>query len=101
MHGAALPVEARLFGVDLTPHYIARAREVLPRDLDVSLVCDNAGKLPFVDASFDVVTSAYLMHEVTAEARARVLAAMARVLRPGGLVAVAGRIPPASAPDPE
>src|SRR5438105_706628 len=49
MLGAALPGEAKLFGVDLSPHYIARAREVLPRDLDVSLVCDNAENLPFLD----------------------------------------------------
>ena len=99
MLGAALPVEAKLFGVDLSPHYIARAREILPRDLDVSLVCDNAEKLPFVDASFDVVTSAYLMHEVPAEVRARLLAEMARVVRPGGLVAVADSIQLADAPE--
>jgi len=84
MLGAALPVEAKLFGVDLSPHYIARAREILPRDLDVSLVCDNAENLPFVDESFDAVTSAYLLHEVPAEVRARVLAEMARVVRPAG-----------------
>ena len=32
MLGAALPGSARLFGLDLSPHYIARARETLPRD---------------------------------------------------------------------
>ena len=99
MLGAALPVEAKLFGVDLSPHYIARAREVLSRDLDVSLVCDNAEKLPFVDESFDAVTSAYLLHEVPAEVRARVLAEMARVVRPGGLVVVADSIQLGDAPE--
>jgi len=99
MLGAALPGVAKLFGVDLSPHYIARAREVLPRDLDVSLVCDNAEKLPFVDDSFDVATSAYLLHEVPAEVRARVLAEMARVVRPGGLAVVADSIQLADAPD--
>ena len=92
MLGAALSSGAKLFGVDLSPHYIARAREVLPRDLDVSLVCDNAEKLPFLDESFDVVTSLYLLHEIPAEVRARVLREMARVVRPGGLLVVADSI---------
>src|SRR5439155_6970200 len=99
MLGAALPVEAKLFGVDLSPHYIARAREIVPRDLDVSLVCDNAEKLPFVDESFDAVTNVFLLHEVPGEVRARVLAEMARVVRPGGLVVVADSIQLADAPE--
>jgi len=99
MLGAALPDEAKLFGVDLSPHYIARAREVLPRDLDVSLVCDNAEKLPFLDGSFDVATSAYLLHELPPEVRSRVLTEMARVVRPGGLVVVADSIQLADAPE--
>src|SRR5437763_5822096 len=74
MLGAALPVEARLFGLDMSPHYIARAREVLPRDLDVSLVRDNAEKLPFLDGSFDAATSVFLLHEVPGEVRERILA---------------------------
>ena len=92
MLGAALPTEARFFGLDLSPHYIARAREVLPRDMDVSLVCDNAEKLPFQDASFDVVTSVFLLHEIPVEVRARVLAEAARVLKPCGLAVVADSI---------
>ena len=99
MLGAALPTEAKLFGIDLSPHYIARAREVLPRDLDVSLVCDNAEKLPFSDGSFDAVTSVFLLHEVPSEVRARILREMARVARPGGLVAVADSIQLMDAPE--
>src|SRR2546422_2995582 len=41
MLGAALPLEAKLFGGGLSPHYLARAREGLPRDLDASPVCGN------------------------------------------------------------
>src|SRR5207248_2759571 len=101
MLGAALPHEAKFFGVDLPPQYIARAREILPRDLDVSLVCDNAEKLPFLDGSFDVATSAYLLHELPPEVRSRVLTEMPRVVRPGGLVVVADSIQLADAPEPE
>lgn len=99
MLGAALPDEVKLFGLDLSPHYIARARQVLPRDLDVSLVCDDAEKMPFLDGSFDAVTSVFLLHEVPAEVRARVLAEMARVVRPGGFVAVADSIQLMDAPE--
>jgi ubiquinone/menaquinone biosynthesis C-methylase UbiE len=99
MIGAALPSQARLFGVDLSPHYIARAREVLPRDLDVSLLCDNAEKLPFLDASFDVVTNLYLLHEVPADVRDRVLSEMARVLRPGGLFVIGDSLQLSDAPE--
>ena len=99
MLGAALPTEAKLFGLDLSPHYIARAREVLPRDLDVSLVCDDAEKLPFLDASFDAVTSIYLVHEVPKEVRARILREMARVVRPSGLVVVADSVQLVDAPE--
>jgi ubiquinone/menaquinone biosynthesis C-methylase UbiE len=99
MLGAALPQEAKFFGVDLSPHYIARAREVLPRTLDVSLVCDNAEKLPFLDGSFDAVTSVFLLHEMPGDVRARVLAEMARVVRPGGLVVVADSVQLGDAPE--
>ena len=99
MLGAALPEEGKLYGIDLSPHYIARAREVLPREMDVSLVCDNAEHLPFLDGSFDAVTSVFLLHEVPADVRARVLSEMARVVRPGGLVIVADSIQLADAPE--
>ena len=99
MLGAALPLEAKFYGVDLSPHYIARAREVLPRELDVSLVCDNAERLPFLDGSFDAVTSVFLLHEIPGDVRARVLAEMARVLRPGGLFVVADSIQLSDSPE--
>lgn len=99
MLGTALGPEAKLFGLDLSPHYIARAREVMPRDLDVSLVCDDAEKMPFVDGSFDAVTSMFLLHEVPAEVRAKVLSELARVARPGALVAVADSIQLMDAPE--
>jgi ubiquinone/menaquinone biosynthesis C-methylase UbiE len=99
MLGAALPGAARLLGLDMSPHYIARARETLPRDLDVSLVCDNAEKLPFLESSFDAATSVFMLHEMPADVRARVLGEMARVVRPGGLVVVADSIQLSDAPE--
>jgi ubiquinone/menaquinone biosynthesis C-methylase UbiE len=98
MLGAALP-DARLTGLDLSPHYLARAREMLSRELDLSLVCDNAEKMPFVDGRFDVVTSVYLFHELPHDVRAHVLSDIARVLRPGGLAVIADSIQLRDAPE--
>ena len=98
MLGAALP-EARLTGLDLSPHYLSRARETLPRELDLSLVCDNAEKMPFPDGYFDAATSVFLFHEVPEDVAAKVLAEMARVVRKGGLVVVADSIQLADAPE--
>ncbi|MFL5432975.1 MAG: class I SAM-dependent methyltransferase [Myxococcales bacterium] len=98
MLGKALP-EARLFGLDLSPQYIARARETLPREMDVSLVCDDAEKLPFVDGHFDAATNLYLLHEVPRDVRARVLGEMFRVVRPGGLAVVADSLQFRDAPE--
>ncbi len=79
----ALP-RARLWGLDLSPWYIQRAREVLADIPDVSLIADNAESMPLKDASFDVVTSIYLFHELPAAVRRRVVSEAFRVLAPGG-----------------
>jgi ubiquinone/menaquinone biosynthesis C-methylase UbiE len=78
--------ELKLYGVDLSPYYVQAARNVLHGVADVSLVVENAERLPFRHGYFDVLTSVYLFHELPRPARRRVLAEMYRVLRPGGLV---------------
>lgn len=98
MLGEALP-DARLTGLDLSPHYVARARELLPREHEVSLVVDNAESLPFLDSHFDVATNVFLFHELPRDVGQRVLSEMARVVRPGGLVVVADSIQLHDAPE--
>ncbi len=93
----ALP-HAQLFGVDLSPHYIARARERLGDVMPLSLVVENAETLPFVDGYFDAVTNVYLMHELPPDVRDRVLREVARVLVPGGLFVLADSVQIADAP---
>ena len=78
----------RLYGVDLSPFYIKRARQLLADVTDLSLATENGEELPFADATFDVVTSVYMFHELPRNARRRVIAEMARVVRPGGLVVI-------------
>lgn len=84
---AALP-HARLYGLDLSPFYVQRARQVLAEVVDASLVADDAEHMPFGDGLFDAVTSVFLFHELPAKTRRRVLREMARVLRPGGLLVI-------------
>jgi len=98
MLGLALP-DARLTGIDLSPQYIARARATLPRGLDLSLLVDDAERLPFLDQQFDAVTNVYLFHELPRDVGQRVLAEMVRVVRPGGLVVVADSLQIADAPE--
>lgn len=77
----------RYFGVDLSGPYIDRARELL-QGRDVSLLIDNAEKLPLASGSFDAVTSVFLFHELPVSARRNVLREMRRILRPGGLLVI-------------
>ena len=73
-------VASRAVGVDLSPGMLAKARE---RGLDVAEA--DATSLPFADASFDTVVSFKVLPHVP-DIRAA-LVEMARVVRPGGIVA--------------
>ena len=83
---AAAHPSLRYFGLDLSPQYLAVARDVLEDVDDVSLVAENAESMPFRDGYFDVATSVYLFHELPRRARRNVVREMLRVLRPGGLL---------------
>ncbi|CAK0848801.1 unnamed protein product [Prorocentrum cordatum] len=79
---------------DLSPFYLEEARKNNAYWVDnfapkgdigqASFVQANAERLPFEDASFDIVLSVYLFHEVPAEAQDNIVAEVARVLAPGG-----------------
>ena len=51
-------------------------------------VCFDGHTLPFADASFDVAFAACVLHHVDHAEHARLVGEMARVTRPGGIVAV-------------
>jgi ubiquinone/menaquinone biosynthesis C-methylase UbiE len=70
-------------GLDLSRAYVAEAERHV-RPYEVSLTIGNAEALPYPDASFDLVTSIYLFHEVPGSVRRTIAREFGRVLRPGG-----------------
>jgi ubiquinone/menaquinone biosynthesis C-methylase UbiE len=90
----ALP-RARLVGVDLSLPYLEEARR---RHDAQALVQAKAERLPFADDSLDAVTCVYLFHELPPRYRPVVAAEIARVLKPGGLLAFADSLQPADEP---
>jgi ubiquinone/menaquinone biosynthesis C-methylase UbiE len=79
---------ARLFGLDLSSPYLARARRVARRARSLSLVAENAEEMPFADATFDATISTFLFHELPRPARTRVASEMFRVTASGGTIAI-------------
>jgi len=74
----------RVTGLDQSPEMLARARARLQNR--VELVEGSADELPFADAAFDHLTFTYLLRYV--DAPAATLAELARVVRPGGTIAM-------------
>lgn len=89
----------RFHGVDLSPYYVQAARRLLADVGEVTLAVENAEALPYADDTFDVVTSVYLFHELPRNARRRVVAELARVLRPGGLLVIEDSAQPSDSPE--
>ena len=71
-------------GVDLSRAYLEEARRHLGRWPANMLVESPAEALPLANASLDLATSVYLLHEVPAPVRAGIADECARVLKPGG-----------------
>ena len=91
---AAFP-RAAACGLDLSPAYAAEAAELS----GAPVVQAAAERLPFKDASFDAVACIYLFHELPPKVRPAVTAEIARVLKPGGLLAFADSVQPRDEPE--
>src|SRR5438552_12826030 len=75
-------------GVDLGLGQLRWARAAIDPDRRLGLAQANAKALPFRDRSFDRAVSVEMMEHVFRPDRERVLAEIARVLVPGGRVAI-------------
>jgi ubiquinone/menaquinone biosynthesis C-methylase UbiE len=72
--------------LDLSPAYLAKARERLRRRTNVSFVEAKAEETCLPGVAFDIVATAYLFHELPPAVRRAVAAEIARLLRPGGVL---------------
>jgi ubiquinone/menaquinone biosynthesis C-methylase UbiE len=71
-------------GIDLSHAYALEARRHLERRRGAGILIANAERLPFADASQDLVACVYLFHELPPKVRRIVAREIARVLKPGG-----------------
>lgn len=72
-------------GLDPDAKALARARRKVGREeLPVRLDRGFAEQLPYPDASFDRVLSAFMFHHLSPEVKERALREVRRVLKPGG-----------------
>lgn len=85
-------------GVDLSPDYLAVARD--RQTANAQFAQHNAEELPLHwRGRFDQVVSIWLLHELPPAARERVVAEMARVLKPGGTLLLMDAAQPTDAPE--
>lgn len=89
----------QLNGLDLSPAYLDYARRHIGASKRLKWIEGAAERLPFPDASLDIVTSVFLFHELPKKIRAEVAAEMARVLKPGGRAIVIDSITEADRPE--
>jgi ubiquinone/menaquinone biosynthesis C-methylase UbiE len=82
----------RAIGLDASAAMLARVPALAPGWQTVE---GDARQVPLADGSVDVVSCAYLLHLLDAAARERVLAEIARVLRPRGRVVLVTLLEPA------
>jgi ubiquinone/menaquinone biosynthesis C-methylase UbiE len=76
----------QLSGLDLSAPYLDEARRHLAPLRPATWIEANAEAIPLPDASQDIVTTVFLFHELPPAVRRIILAEMARVLKPGGLL---------------
>ncbi|MGE3873106.1 MAG: class I SAM-dependent methyltransferase [Parvibaculaceae bacterium] len=94
--GQAFPRLA-VTGSDLSEAYLEEARAHV-RPYKARFQAAEAEALPFPDASFDIVTSIYLFHEVPPPVRRDIAREFARVLKPGGLLVFMDSLQPGDMP---
>ena len=85
-------------GSDLSEAYLDEARDHLQALQGCAFKPGRGRSLPFADATFDIVTSIYLFHEVPPAIRRDIAREFARVLKPGGLLVFMDSLQPGDMP---
>lgn len=87
---ALAPLVREVVGVDVVPELLEAARSAAP--VNATFVEADATRLPFEDGSFDLACCRRTLHHVARPEL--VVAELARVTRPGGLVLVEDQLAP-------
>ncbi len=93
---ALAPWVRRAFGIDLTPAMLTHARE-FQRERQIqntAFTCGEAGRLPFADGTFDLVTCQFSLHHM--QKPQAILREMLRVMKPAGRMMVVDTLGPES-----
>ncbi len=77
-------IAATLTCLDVSPAWLAEARQRLRRQANVRFLLGEAPALALPDARFDVILAHFVLHDVDRAALPATLAALSRSLRPGG-----------------
>jgi SAM-dependent methyltransferase len=80
-----IPHFCDIVGCDVSPASIAHAKTSVP---GARFVLASDGPLPFADGSFDIAFCSGVLHHVPYQARNQFIIELARVVRPGGMVAI-------------
>lgn len=91
--------EANIVCLDPSPHYLQFARNHLKRFKRLSFLQGYGEKLDFKDETFDAVFSCFLFHELPEKVRHEVISEKHRVLKKGGILALADSIQKNDDPD--
>lgn len=78
--------EARVVGIDPSPEMVAVAnKKAAKRKSQVQFQVEAVEKMSFVDNTFDVVTSSFVLHHLPKELQLKAFKELRRVLKPGGM----------------
>lgn len=84
-----------VYGIDAAPEMIEVARKKARRaNLNVTFDVGLVEKIPYPDATFDVVINRLMIHHLPDDLKRQAFAEILRVLKPGGLLLIADFTPP-------
>ena len=73
-------------GVDISSVMIGRAEKRLRNHSNARIVKGELSALDFRDSTFDVASMIYVIHDIAEDERKDIVAALARIMKPGGRV---------------
>lgn len=91
--------KAQITCVDVSPHYLQKAKDRLKKFKRINYHQGIGESLPFKNETFDAAFSCYLFHELPAPIRKQVLEEKLRLVKPEGYIGVVDSIQMDDSPD--